>query len=166
MFFLVMIKTHLRGFKKYLFFVLIALTCPLAYAFSPDAAEQEMLSWSNKCFTQSFDASAAGKLKKWELILTADAFIRLRKTYVNGKQEYFSFNLQRFNDMDYLGTVAVGTLKLRTGDDDIIVQTYNDRKGNVDTMAAVLDIPVKNMEPERLDSLRNVLMYFKKKAIN
>ncbi|RVU00110.1 hypothetical protein EOD41_14210 [Mucilaginibacter limnophilus] len=161
-----MIKTHLPRFKKYLIFLTIALVSPLAYAFGPDAAEQEMLSWSNRCFTQSFDAAATGKLKKWELTLTEDAFIRLRKTYANGKQEYFSFHLQRFDDMDYLGTVTAGTLKLHTTDDDIIVQTYNDRKGNVDTMAAVLDIPVKNMEPERLDSLRNVLMYFKKKALN
>ncbi|RYY33214.1 MAG: hypothetical protein EOP46_17055 [Sphingobacteriaceae bacterium] len=151
--------------KKLLFFVLIT-ACPLSYGFGADATEQQMLSWSNRCFVQSFDANAAGKLKKWELTLTEDAFIRLRKTYVNGKQEYFSFHMQRFDDMDYLGTAAGGTLKLRTGDEDIIVQTYNDRKGNVDTMAAVLDIPVKNMEPERLDSLRNVLMYFKKKAVN
>lgn len=165
MFFLVMIKTHLPVLKKLLFLVLIA-ACPLAYGFGADATEQEMLSWSNRCFVQSFDATAGAKLKKWEFTLTDDAFIRLRKTYANGKQEYFSFHMQRFDDVDYLGTVAGGTLKLRTTDDDIIVQTYNDRKGNVDTMAAVLDIPVKNMEPERLDSLRNVLMYFKKKAIN
>ncbi|MEO6148872.1 MAG: hypothetical protein ABIN95_11490 [Mucilaginibacter sp.] len=114
---------------------------------------------------QSFEVLPSDKLKKWELMLTPDAFIRLRKIYVNGKQEYYSFHMHRFNDMDYLGTADYGTLNLRTNDADIIVQTYNDRKGNVDSMASVLSIPVKNMEPERLDSLRNALLFFKKKGL-
>ncbi len=33
--------------------------------------------------------------------------------------------------------------------------------GDIDTMTTVLNIPVKNMEPERLDSLREALNYFK-----
>jgi hypothetical protein len=112
-----------------------------------------------------FDAEAAGKLKKWELILTDDSFIRLRKIYSNGKQEYYSFHLHRFNDMDYLGTSNAGMLNLKTEDADIIVQTYNDRKGNVDSMTSVLSIPVRNMEPEKLDSLRNALLFFKAKNL-
>ncbi|GAB2984738.1 hypothetical protein GCM10027049_23510 [Mucilaginibacter puniceus] len=125
--------------------------------------EQDMVEWTNKCFAQSFDASVGDKIKKFELLLTNDAFIRLRKTYQNNKQEYFSFHLYRLNDMSYLGDAASGTLQFKTIDDDIIVQTYNDRKGNVDSMANILSIPVKNMGAERLDSLHNVIEYFKSK---
>ncbi len=98
-------------------------------------------------------------------MVTDDSFIRLRKTYQNGKQEYFSFQLRRLNDVDYVGDTNTGTLQLRAKADDIIVQTYNDKKGDVDSMATVLNIPVKNMEPERLDSLRTALNYFKTKGL-
>jgi hypothetical protein len=128
-------------------------------------SEQEMLSWSNKCLTECYDPSGQAKLKKWELVLTDDAFIRLRKTYANGKQEYFSFQLHRFTDMDYLGSTVNGTLQLKAVADDIIVQTYNDPHEDIDTMATQLNIPVKNMEPERLDSLQMVLNYFKNKGL-
>jgi hypothetical protein len=128
-------------------------------------SEQEMLSWSNKCLTECYDPSGQAKLKKWELVLTDDAFIRLRKTYTNGKQEYFSFQLHRFTDMDYLGSTVNGTLQLKAVADDIIVQTYNDPREDIDTMATQLNIPVKNMEPEQLDSLQMVLNYFKNKGL-
>jgi hypothetical protein len=54
---------------------------------------------------------------------------------------------------------------LKTKADDIIVQTYNDRHGDVDSMTTVLNIPVKNIEPERLDSLREAFNYFKAKGL-
>ena len=123
----------------------------------------QWLTWSNKCFMQSFNPDGEQKLKKWEFNLTDQAFIRLRKTYTNGKQEYYSFQLRRFKDIDYLGTTTNGTLQLRTIADDIIVQTYDDPKGNVDSMATTLTIKVKNMDAERLDSLHNALIYFKGK---
>jgi len=45
-----------------------------------------------------------------------------------------------------------------------MILSYNDRNGDVDSMTTVLDIPVKDMEPERLDSLREALNYFKKEG--
>ncbi len=137
----------------------------LHLSFKTGMNEQQMLTWSNKYFSTSYDPSGEAKLKKWELVLTDDSFIRFRKTYQNGKQEYFSLYLQRLDDMNYLGTASTGVLQLKAKSDDIIVQTYNDKKGDVDSMANVLSIPVKNMEPERLDSLRNALNYFKGKGL-
>ena len=87
--------------------------------------------------------------------------MRLRKTFQNGKQEYYSCQLHNFNDLDYLGTTATGILKISTKADDIIVQTYNDHAGDVDSMTTVLNIPVKNMEPAQVDSLYKALLYFK-----
>ena len=160
-----MIKSVLQKTKKLYFLSAIVLLAIVHFSFKPAMSEQEMLSWSNKCLTESYDPSGEAKLKKWELVLTDDAFIRLRKTYTNGKQEYFSFQLHRFTDMDYLGSTVNGTLQLKAVADDIIVQTYNDPHEDIDSMATQLNLPFKNMEPERLDSLQTALNYFKQKAL-
>jgi hypothetical protein len=121
----------------------------------------EAITWSNHCLLYAFDPFAENKLKKWELSVTEDMFVRFRKTYTNGKQEYYSFRIKRFSDLDYVGTVAVGTLVLKTDADNIIEQTYHDPKGDVDNMVQSLRIPVRNMEPERLDSLRTALLFLR-----
>jgi len=160
-----MIRSVIQKSKKTYFLIAIVLLSLLHYSFKPKVDEQELLAWSNRCLAESYDASGEAQLKKWDLVLTGDAFIRLRKTYQNGKQEYYSFQLHRFNDMNYLGTTTNGTLQLKAIADDIIVQTYNDPKGEIDTMATQLNLPVKNMEPERLDSLIVALNYFKEKSL-
>jgi hypothetical protein len=160
-----MLKSLLLKAPKAVILFLIILAASISYCFGPGMGDQDWLGWVNKCLMQSFDPSSEIKLKKWELTLTDDSFIRLRKTYQSGKQEYYSFQLRRLDDINYLGTGNTGTLQLRAKADDIIVQTYNDRDGNVDSMANILSIPVKDMAPERLDSLRSALNYFKEKGL-
>jgi hypothetical protein len=160
-----MIRSVIQKTKKLYILGSIVLLAVLHYSFKPAMDEQEMLTWGNRCLTESYDPSGEAKLKKWELVLTGDSFLRLRKTYNNGKQEYFSFQLHRFTDMDYLGSIINGTLQLKAKSDDIIVQTYNDPREDIDTMATQLNLPVKNMEPERLDSLQMVLNYFRNKSL-
>jgi len=160
-----MLKSVLPKIKKVSLILFLLTAASLGYCFRTGMSEQEMLTWGNKCLTQSYDAPTDTKLKKWELELTPDAFIRLRKTYQNGKQEYFSFHLHRLADMNYLGNTDNGTLQLKTMADDIIVQTHNDRQGDLDTLATILSLRVKNMQPERLDSLQMVLDYFKAKSL-
>ncbi|MFD1258120.1 hypothetical protein ACFQ3S_15035 [Mucilaginibacter terrae] len=133
----------------------------IAYSFTWYADKQQALLWASKCLLQSFDNLAEPKLKKWDLTLTPDAFIRFKKTYQGGRQEYYSFNLHRFKDIDYIGTNIKGTLRIKTLGYDVIVQTYNDPKGNVDSMSTSLKIPVKGLEAEQLDSLLNNLIYLK-----
>ena len=132
-----------------------------SYGFGWYADKQEALLWASKCLLQSFDAVGEPKLKKWDLTLTPDAFIRFKKTYQSGRQEYYSFNLRRFKDMDYIGTNIKGTIRLKTMADDVIVQTYNDPKGNVDSMSTSLKIPVRGLEAEQLDSLLHNLTLLK-----
>jgi hypothetical protein len=160
-----MIRSVLQKPKKYWFLTGMVLLALLHLSFTTNADEQQMLDWSNRCFSESYDPSGDVKLKKCDWTLTPDAFIRLRKTYENGREEYFSFQLHRLNNMNYLGTTDGGKLQFTTNADDIIVQTYNDRKGDIDSMATELDIPVKNMQPERLDSLQMVINYFKTKEL-
>ena len=160
-----MFRSVLSVIKKMSLIAVIILATTVNFSFKPHTDETDWLSWTNKCLLQSYDPSADTKLKKWELSVTPDYFIRLRKTYAKGKQEYYSFNLHNFNDFDYSGSTGSGTLQLKTMADDIIVQTRNDRHGDVDSMTTVLNIPVKNMEPERLDSLREAFNYFKAKGM-
>lgn len=160
-----MVKSELPKNKKLVFLFSLLIAATVGFCFVAAMTDQDWLNWGNKCLSQSFDPSSDVKIKKWELTLTNDSFIRLRKTYQNGKQEYFSFHLQKLEDIDYLGNVYSGTLQLKAKEDDIIVQTYNDKKGNIDSMANILAIPMKNMEPERLDSLRAALEYFKSKTL-
>jgi hypothetical protein len=163
--FVVMVKSVLPKNKKLAFISSLIVAAAVSFCFVGDMTDQDWLNWGNKCLAQCYDPSSDVKIKKWELTLTDDAFIRLRKTYQDGKQEYFSLHLQKLENMDYLGDVNSGTLQLNAKEDDIIVQTYNDRKGNIDSMASVLVIPVKNMDPERLDSLQQALAYFKSKKL-
>lgn len=106
-----------------------------------------------------------GKVKRVEISLS-DGFLRYRRFFTNGKQEYFSFNIQRFDDLDYLGTSSQGVLILHTRDEDVIVQTYNDPKGNIDSMANIINLPVKQMEAEELQMIRENLFQIKKELQN
>lgn len=156
-----MIKSLLFKYGKVLILLALLPICAFKYAGRPKMDEQQWLQWSNKCLNECYDPSGEAKLKGWELTVTPEHFFRLRKTFQHGKQEYFSLQLRMFNDLDYLGDVNHGKLWLKADKDDIIVQTYDDPKGNVDSMANVLELPVKNMQPERLDSLHEALMFLK-----
>ena len=157
-----MLTSILFKMKKPLLTAAILAICPFLYSFGTFLNEQEWISWGNRFLNESYDPTVEPKLKKYEISLTTDRFIRLRKTYQQGKQEYYSFNLQRFNGLEYVpGQAATDTLELKTQTDDIIVQTYDDPKGNIDSMATMLDIPVKKLSPERLDSLKQALQFLK-----
>jgi hypothetical protein len=159
-------KSLLTGTGKAFITLLIMAVIVFSYGFRLTMDEEEWLTWSNKCLAESYDPSVDVKLKKWEIEVTPDHFLRLRKTYQHDRQEYFSMSLQKFEGMDYHHSTGVtDTLQIKTNADDIIVQTYNDPKGDLDSMAMVLDIPVKNMAPGRLDSLRSALLFFKSKGL-
>ena len=163
--FVVMFRSVAKGIKQIIISTAIIIATSINFCFKSGFSEQDWLVWTNKCLAQSYDPSGDARLKKWELTITGDNFIRLRKTYVKGKQVYYSFNLSKLSEMTYLGNTSSGTIQLKTLEDDIIVQTYKDRHGDVDSMTTVLNIPVKNMEPERLDSLKEALDYFKTKGL-
>lgn len=97
-------------------------------------------------------------IKRYELSLTNTGFCRYKKYLKSGKVEYFSFNLKRFKDMDYLGNDKKGRLLLHTKGEDVIVQTYNDRKGDIDSMATSVSIPLRDVEPEMLIGLSDRLI--------
>ena len=101
-----------------------------------------------------YDEQFAGsQMQRYELSITNNGFCRYRRHYKNGKIEYFAFNFMKYKDADFLGGSARGLLCLRTNEDDVIVQTYKDSSGDIDSMASSLIIPLKQVEPEDLNIL-------------
>lgn len=104
--------------------------------------------------TKYYDNDAQiGGVKRYEINVTNTGFCRYRKIFINGKEEYFAFNLSRFKNMDYYGTTTKGDLYLRTKNDDVIVQTRNDNSGEIDSMGTYLVIPLKNVDVVQLIEL-------------
>jgi hypothetical protein len=156
-----MLVSIIKPINHYGYLTLLVFCALMLSSFRLPMDAAKAITWSNHCLNQCYNPVGEAKLKKWELSANDGVFIRLRKTYQSGRQEYYSLQLKSFDDIVYLGNTAAGTLELKSNTDDVIVQTYNDPKGDQDDMAQVLSIPVKNMEPERLDSLRNALLYLK-----
>ena len=156
-----MLTSLLKRPGKFVILLAIVPFFAFKYGSRPKMSEQQWLQWSNKCLNEVYDPSGETKLKTWELTISPEHFLRLRKTFQHGKQEYFSLQLHAFNDLGFTGSTEHGMLTVKAENDDIIVQTYEDPKGNVDSMAMSLNLPVKNMQPEKLDSLKSALQYFK-----
>ncbi len=141
----------MKKFTLYLKVSAYTLICVIFLAFSADPFEQDMADVQQK-LTDHYDFTS-DLLKKYELNVTKTGFCRYKCFFNSGKVEYFSFNLMKFKDLDFLGTTQKGTLLLHTKGDDVIVQTYNSKKGDIDSMATYMSIPLKNMEAEDLNEL-------------
>ena len=118
-----------------------------------ETAEEELESIQNT-LTKYHDSSAEGNvLKRYEFNVTNTGLCKYKKVYMNSKTEFFSFNFSRFKSMEYYGTDKRGELHLLTNNDDVIVQTHNDRKGDIDSMAREMVIPLKEIDQYVLNKL-------------
>lgn len=136
--------------------IIFILLCPVFLSFSANGPADEEAGFVQEMLNTHYailpDAPA---LKKYELQVSGTGFCRYKKYYQSGKQEYFSFHFLKYKAADYVGNSTSGTLYLHTLNDDVIVQTYKERRGgDIDSMATSLAIPVKNMEPEDLELLQ------------
>jgi len=147
--------------KKFTFCLKISLIsafCVCLCAFSDPEPIAQYAGFLQKSFTDHYDDHQENnRIKRYELNVTNSGFCRYKLYYSNGKTEYFAFKLSKFKDMDYYGTTVSGKLYLHTKGDDVIVQTYKDRGGDVDSMATQLIIPMKNIEAEDLNQIRDNL---------
>ena len=141
--------------KKFTFRLKMGVLIPVIVVFTAFSAAgllEEQSIYIQKKLLEHYDANQEIlKIKKTELNVTNTGFCRYKRHFENGKIEYFSFNLIKFKDLDYIGTVKSGRLVIRTLGEDVIVQTYNDKKGDIDSMAAVMVIPLKQVEAEDLN---------------
>jgi len=148
----------MKKFTICLKLLLISPICMLLAAFSYKDSLEEYALFLQKSFTEHYDSSQENSIvKKYELNVTNTGFCRYKRYFTNGKIEYFAFKLAKFRDLDYYGTTKSGLLYLRTKNDDVIVQTYNDKNGDVDSMATCVVIPLKNIEAEDLNQIRENL---------
>jgi len=136
--------------KKSVFFSV----CLVLFVCSAFETAEESTEIIQNTLTKYYDSTIEGSaLKRYELNVTNSGFCKYKKVYTNGKTEFFSFNLSRFKNIEYYGNTARGELHLYTKNDDVIVQTHNDRKGNVDSMATHMIIPVKEINQDVLNGL-------------
>lgn len=125
---------------------------------------QELMKQSQDKLNLAYAADLENtKLKKVEIKFTKEGFFRYRRTFITGKQEYFSFNCSQFEQLDFLGNVQSGFLILKTQPESIIVQTFRDNKGNIDTMASQLKLPLKNMEAQDVQQLQDCFLAIRQK---
>ncbi len=135
------------------------LFCLILMAFSTDISSEEMTYIQNKLVEHHDNEHGTEQIKRFQLNVTNTGFCRYRRYYANGKVEYFSFNLAKFKNLDYYGTDKNGELYLRTSGENVIVQTYNDKRGgDVDSMATYMIIPLKNMEAQDLIDISDKLI--------
>lgn len=147
-------------FKQY--FLLVWCACLSIAAHNPDLLEM-MSASQDRLSVLSSAGLVQQKIKKLDIQLTRDGFFRLRRTYLNGKQEYFSFSFSEFEEMNYLGTAQSGTLILKTQPESIIVQTFRDSRGNIDTMATTLKLPLQQLEAADLNNLQECFLRIKER---
>jgi len=136
------------------------LFCAIFMAFSWDMSLNEELVYIQNKLLEHYDSTHDEEpVKRYQLNVTNNGFCRYRKYYASGKVEYFSFNLVKFKELDYYGTDQNGKLYLRTKGEQVIVQTYGDkRNGDIDSMANYMVIPLKNIEPQDLVALSDRLI--------
>lgn len=138
--------------------MLFLALCVVFYAFSDPESLEIYTGNLQKSFAEHYDLSQeSNQIKRYELNVTNNGFCRYKRYFNNGKTEYFAFKLNKFKDMDYYGNASAGKLYLKTKGDDVIVQTYKDRGGDVDSMSTQVIIPLKNMEAEDLNLIRDNL---------
>ena len=142
----------MKKFTLYLKMFFFLSLCMAFMAFVAKFDINEDTEYLQKILTTHYDGTQEGiPLKKFELNVTNTGLCRYKRYFSSGKVEYFSLNFKKFKDINYLGTDKRGKLFLNTKGDDVIVQTYNDRKeGDIDSMAAYIVIPLKDVEPDDL----------------
>lgn len=139
--------------------------CLVLISFSSYRSEEDDTVYVQQKLTDHYNNEPEGSnIKKFELSITSSGFCRYKRFFKNGMIEYFSFSLNKFSQLDYSGTVGSGKLYLRTKGDDVIVQTYNTKKGDdIDSMATAMIIPLKNIEAEELNELQEKFLLLSQK---
>lgn len=101
-------------------------------------------------------------VKEQKVEITAEGFLRLRRKLQSGKEEYFSFHFSRYQEMDYTGTTENGYANILVADTNVIVQTFHDPAGNIDSMATHLKIGFQQCSAEELSQLASQFTQLRK----
>ncbi len=99
--------------------------------------------------------------KKSNLNITDNGFLRYNKVFKNNKTEYTSVQIKKIVSIDYFGKENAGWLSIKSGAESVIVQTYNDPDGNIDTMTNEIKIPLMNITTQEITHINNRLLELK-----
>lgn len=136
----------MRKFSKSLRYCAIGASGLVLCSFCTFKILADEAGYLEKKLTEHYDISQEGPdILSYELQVTNSGFCRYKRHFANGKTDYFSFNTVKFKRLDYSGTTKSGRLILYTIKDDVIVQTFNDHDGDIDSMATFLSIPLKDI---------------------
>ena len=153
----------MKKFTVALKILLLIGFCSFFTSLTPGNGPDEMAGFIQQSLNKYYNKNAeSGAIKRVDLQITNTGFCRYKKYFTNGKTEYFAFNVNRLKSIDYLGTENTGNLLFRTLEDDVIVQTYNDKKGDIDTMGTYVTIPLKNINAEDLNQISAKILDLKK----
>jgi hypothetical protein len=153
----------MKKFTSGLKIILFCLSCAFLWGFRLTDHVEENTNFIQSSIVRHYDKDQENAgLKRFELNVTNTGFCRYKKFYTSGKVEYFAFNIASFKDLDYYGTTENGSLWLRTQQDDVIVQTYNDKAGDIDSMGTYMVIPLKAIEADELNMLSKNFAELKK----
>ncbi|RZL07235.1 MAG: hypothetical protein EOO89_23380 [Pedobacter sp.] len=156
----------MKNFTSGLKIVIIPALCLFLSGYKPVSKVADMAGSIQEVLNRHYDKDReTGVLKKYELNVTNNGFCRYKKYHTNGKIEFFSFNITRFKNVDYIGSVSAGRLHLKTESDDVIVQTYNAKGGDIDSIGTEMILPLKNIDVEELNKLADNLATLKKALI-
>nr|MBC7612230.1 hypothetical protein [Pseudopedobacter sp.] len=101
-----------------------------------------------------------------KLEITKGGFIRYKREKSDKSVEYYSFRLDKFKDVDFLGSENACLLVFKCEDSSIIFQTYGAKGGDIDEMENEVKIPLKNIPMDQMMDLRTNLMNLKQMFIN
>lgn len=102
-------------------------------------------------------------VKEQKLEVTPEGFLRFRQKLLSGKQEYFAFHFSRYKEMKYFGTEERGYAEIMVADSNVIVQTFNDPKGDIDSMGTSMRLNFQHCTAEELSRLESQFSQLKKK---
>ena len=137
------------------------LITSLNFVYNPLENKEEAIMWANRCLIQGFDFLIEEKLKKWDIRITSDLVLQIHKEYANRKRETYCVSLKHFKKVTHFGAVDAGVLQIITDADNITKQTFHDPKGDTDTMLVFLNLNVRHIMPNQVDSLNKVLNFLK-----
>lgn len=148
--------------RFYAAFFLIATAC-FTSGFQR-SVPSELTASAGLLLNKLLETNADPVVKEQKLEITPEGFLRFRKKLQSGKQEYFAFHFSRYRELRYFGSEDRGYAEISVLDSNVIVQTFNDPKGEVDSMATLMRLNLRHCTAEDLSRLALQFSQLKKES--
>jgi hypothetical protein len=106
-------------------------------------------------FYQKYEGEKILGNKSSSLEITTDGFFRYKRVLKSNKTEYYSVKMEKLLNVYFYGSEKGGWLTFKCVDESVIFQSYNDPKGNIDSMGNEISFPLKSIPVENLNYFEN-----------